>query len=177
MSIDALRAAEAYAQAARAAPARETAPPASSFGALLNSAIAETASALQAGEAAAAQVAAGEANLVDAAIACPVLDSRNWKASTAPAGDGHSLTIDGEIDLPTPGYALIWRAGIADRAMPPGLRVHLDAVPPADLVMQVVTPTLVSWSMDSADERYRVVYVLCGEEAIAEIADVGPKTE
>ncbi len=69
MSIDALRAAEAYAQAARAAPARETAPPASSFGALLNSAIAETASALQAGEAAAAQVAAGEANLVDVVTA------------------------------------------------------------------------------------------------------------
>ncbi len=113
----------------------------------------------------------------DADIACPVLDSRNWKASTAPAGDGHSLTIEGEIDLPTPGYALIWRAGIADRAMPPGLRVHLDAVPPADLVMQVVTPTPVSWSMDGANAQYRVVYVLCGGEPVAEIADVGPKTE
>lgn len=139
-------------------------------------AAAETAPASNVAAAAAAEDAVID-NAADAAIACPVLDSRNWKASTAPAGDGHSLTIDGEIDLPTPGYALIWRAGIADRAMPPGLRVHLDAVPPADLVMQVVTPTLVSWSMDSADERYRVVYVLCGEEAIAEIADVGPKTE
>jgi hypothetical protein len=113
----------------------------------------------------------------DAEIACPVLDTRNWKAWTAPAGEGHALTIEGEIDLPTPGYALIWRAGIADRAMPPGLRVHLDAVPPADLVMQVVTPTPVSWSMDGANPQYRVVSVLCGGEAIAEIADVGPKTE
>lgn len=139
-------------------------------------AAAETAPASNVAAAAAAEDAVIDA-AADAAIACPVLDSRNWKASTTPAGGGHSLTIDGEIDLPTPGYALIWRAGIADRAMPPGLRVHLDAMPPADLVMQVVTPTLVSWSMDSADERYRVVYVLCGEEAIAEIADVGPKTE
>lgn len=113
----------------------------------------------------------------DTSIACPVLDSRNWKASTAPAGDGHALTIEGEIDLPTPGYALVWRAGIADRAMPPGLRVHLDPVPPADLVMQVVTPTPVSWSMDRANAQYRVIYVLCGDETIAEIADVGPKTE
>ncbi len=120
---------------------------------------------------------AGVAETEDAEIACPVLDARNWKAWTAPAGGGHSLTIEGEIDLPTPGYALIWRAGIADRAMPPGLRVHLDAVPPADLVMQVVTPTPVSWSMDGANPQYRVVYVLCGGEAIAEIADVGPKTE
>lgn len=113
----------------------------------------------------------------DLEIACPVLDSRNWKAWTAPAGDGHALTIEGEIDLPTPGFALIWRAGIADRAMPPGLRVHLDTIPPADLVMQVVTPTPVSWSMDRANAQYRVIYVLCGDEAIAEIANVGPKTE
>jgi flagellar hook-basal body complex protein FliE len=69
MSIDALRAAQAYAEAARAAPARETAAPAASFGAMLDSAIAETASSLRAGEAAAAQVAAGEANLVDVVTA------------------------------------------------------------------------------------------------------------
>lgn len=115
------------------------------------------------------------ADTEDAVAACPVLDSRNWKASTAPSANGHALTIEGEIDLPTPGYAIAWRAGVADRAMPPGLRVHLDANPPADLVMQVVTPTPVSWTMDEASPRYRVVYVLCGDEAIAEIADVGPK--
>lgn len=107
----------------------------------------------------------------DAVAACPVLDSRNWKAWTAPDGDGHVLTIEGEIDLPTPGYALAWREGAADRAMPPGLRVHLDASPPADLVMQVVTPTPVSWSTKGY-AQYRVIYVLCGGEAIAEIADV-----
>lgn len=67
MSIDAIRAAQAYAEAARAAPARSD--PAASFGALLNSAIAETASSLKAGEAAAAQVATGEANLVDVVTA------------------------------------------------------------------------------------------------------------
>jgi hypothetical protein len=113
----------------------------------------------------------------DAQIACPILDARSWKAWTAGAGDGHALMIEGEIDLPTPGYAIMWRAGAADRAMPPGLRVHLDAVAPADLVMQVVTPTPVSWSMDRANERYRVIYVLCGDETIAEIENVGPKAE
>jgi flagellar hook-basal body complex protein FliE len=69
MSIDALRAAHAYAAAARAAPARESAEPAASFGALLNSAIAETASSLKVGETAVAQVAAGEADLVDVVTA------------------------------------------------------------------------------------------------------------
>lgn len=111
----------------------------------------------------------------NAVAACPVLDSRNWKAWTAPDGGGHALTIEGEIDLPTPGYAISWRDGAADRALPPGLRVHLDPVPPADLVMQVVTPTPVSHSTKGYGDRYRIIYVLCGGEAIAEIADVGPK--
>jgi len=106
---------------------------------------------------------------------CPVLDSRNWKASTAADEGGHVLTIEGEVDLPTPGYAVTWRAGIADRAFPPGLRVHLDAAAPSDLVMQVVTPTPVSFSMKGANANYRVIYVLCGGEAIAEIDDVGPQ--
>lgn len=111
----------------------------------------------------------------DAAAACPVLDSRNWTAWTAPDGAGHALTIEGEVDMPTPGYALSWRDGAADRAMPPGLRVHLDAAPPADLVMQVVTPTPVSYTLEGANAVYRVVYVFCGGEEIADIADVKPK--
>ena len=115
------------------------------------------------------------ADTEDAVAPCPVLDSRNWTAFTTPDGDGHALTIEGEIDLPTPGYALAWRTGIADRAFPPGLRVHLDATPPAGVVMQVVTPTPVSYTSTGANAQYRVVYVLCGGEAIAEIADVKPK--
>lgn len=112
----------------------------------------------------------------DAVAACPVLDSRNWAAWTSPDGGGHSLTIEGEVDMPTPGYALSWREGPADRAMPPGLRVYLDAAPPADLVMQVVTPTPVSFTSTGASAVYRVVYVLCDGETIAEIADVKPKS-
>jgi hypothetical protein len=146
------------------APAADAAPPAA--------AVADAASAVDA-PAAVEETVVGETE--NAVAACPVLDSRNWKAWTAPDGDGHALTIEGEIDLPTPGYALTWRDGPADRAMPPGLRVHLDAAPPADLVMQVVTPTPVTYSTKGYGERYRVVYVLCGGEAIAEIADVGPK--
>ncbi|MEZ5892744.1 MAG: flagellar hook-basal body complex protein FliE [Parvularculaceae bacterium] len=71
--MDAVRAAQAYAQAARSAasaaaePAAEAAKP--NFGELVKNAIADTASSLKAGEAASAQVAAGEANLVDVVTA------------------------------------------------------------------------------------------------------------
>lgn len=111
----------------------------------------------------------------NAAMACPVLDSRNWRAFTTPDGDGNALTIEGEVDLPTPGYTIAWREGPADRAFPPGLRVYLDASPPDGAVMQVVSPTPVSWSLTGANAEYRVIYVLCDGEAIAEIADVKPK--
>lgn len=73
MSMDAIRAAQAYAQAARAAAsggadaAAETLKP--DFGGLVKSAIADTASSLKAGETAAAQVAGGEASLVDVVTA------------------------------------------------------------------------------------------------------------
>jgi len=73
MSMDAIRAAQAYAQAARTAASASTdsASEASkpNFGELVKNAVAETASALTAGEAAAGQVAAGEANLVDVVTA------------------------------------------------------------------------------------------------------------
>jgi flagellar hook-basal body complex protein FliE len=75
MSIDALRAAHAYAQAMRTAAgagagagvASDVAKP--DFGAMVKSAVAETASTLKAGEAAAAEVARGEASLVDVVTA------------------------------------------------------------------------------------------------------------
>lgn len=70
MSIDAIRAAQAYAQAAQSAGTIGNAnAPSASFGDLLQSAIADTASSLNAGERAAGSVAAGDANLVDVVTA------------------------------------------------------------------------------------------------------------
>jgi flagellar hook-basal body complex protein FliE len=74
MSIEGLRAAQAYADVARLAAnaprteaAEDIAKP--DFSRLLTSALSETAGALRAGEAAASEVAAGEASLVDVVTA------------------------------------------------------------------------------------------------------------
>lgn len=70
MALDALKAAEIYQSVARIgaeAPRAEAARPA--FAGLVERAIAETGTSLKAGEAAAAQVAAGEASLVDVVTA------------------------------------------------------------------------------------------------------------
>jgi flagellar hook-basal body complex protein FliE len=74
VTIDALRAAQAYAQIARVAADAPQADAAEAlakpnFAGMLQSALSETAGALQAGESAAAQVAAGEASLVDVVTA------------------------------------------------------------------------------------------------------------
>lgn len=73
MSLDAIRAAQAYAQVARAAASAGAGAPedaaAPNFGAMVKTAIEETASTLKAGEAAAIEVAQGEANLVDVVTA------------------------------------------------------------------------------------------------------------
>jgi flagellar hook-basal body complex protein FliE len=72
MSIEALRGMQAYAAAAARAAQPAAAPGGTAradFGALVQSAIADLSGSLQAGEAAAAQVAAGEASLVDVVTA------------------------------------------------------------------------------------------------------------
>jgi flagellar hook-basal body complex protein FliE len=73
MSMDAIRAAQAYAQAARTAAAggadAAAAAPKPDFSDLVKSAVADTASSLKAGETAAAQVASGDASLVDVVTA------------------------------------------------------------------------------------------------------------
>jgi flagellar hook-basal body complex protein FliE len=74
VTVDALKAAQAYAQVARVASeaprndaAGDVAKP--NFAGMMQSALAETSETLRAGEAAAAQVAAGEASLVDVVTA------------------------------------------------------------------------------------------------------------
>ncbi len=72
MSIDALRAAEAYAGVARAAaqgPEAAGDTGKAAFGDLLTAALQETTTSIKAGEAAAASVANGEASLVDVVTA------------------------------------------------------------------------------------------------------------
>ena len=69
MTIDALRAAEAYAHAARAAAAPAPQDGGVDFGRLVQSAIADTAHAVAEGERAAGAVAAGKADLVEVVTA------------------------------------------------------------------------------------------------------------
>lgn len=104
---------------------------------------------------------------------CPVISSENWTAwiDAEPPGPAQ-LHIRGEADLPTPGYSASWRVGIADRAMPPGQHMHVSFAPPDGMVTQVVTRQDVEYAGPAEYPAYRVIYVHCGDQRLAEITDI-----
>ena len=111
----------------------------------------------------------------DETAACPVLDSRDWTAwvNAMPGPDMKpTLHVAGEIDLPTPGYTIAWREGMADRSAMPVQRLILTATPPDGMVTQVVTPTPVKYEGPALVTTYGGIIVMCGGESLAEITEV-----
>ncbi|WP_428408055.1 hypothetical protein [Hyphococcus sp.] len=109
------------------------------------------------------------------AMACPVIDSRNWSAwvNAMPGPDAKlTLHVTGEIDLPTPGYDIAWEPGIADRSMTPVQRLMLTATPPEGMAAQVFTTETVKYEGPALVKTYGGVIVLCGGEPLAEITEV-----
>ena len=107
---------------------------------------------------------------------CPVRESANWLAyiDRMPGPDAvPTLRIRGQVVMPTPGYSFAWREGIADRAMPPGVRYILEVSAPTEPVIQVLTPEEVAYDGPALSYGYRVIYVLCGDQVLAEITDIG----
>ena len=106
---------------------------------------------------------------------CPTRSSRNWHAWVDRVAENESrLNISGEVDLPTPGYKAEWRLGILDRRQPPAQRLSVSFTPPGGTVIQVITPTEVSFSMPSPVLEYRSVMIYCGDKLLADIARVVP---
>lgn len=111
----------------------------------------------------------------DDAAACPVLESRNWTAwvNAMPGPDMKpALHVAGEIDLPTPGYTISWREGMADRSAMPVQRLMLTATPPGGMAAQVVTTESVKYEGPALVTTYGGIIVMCGGEPLAEITEV-----
>ncbi len=104
---------------------------------------------------------------------CPVMETRDWHAWIDRVGlDESRLNISGYVDLPTPGYQVEWQPGILDRRQPPAQRITLSLVPPEGMVMQVITPTKVNFTMPTSILKYRSVMIYCGDKLLAEIPNV-----
>ena len=79
------------------------------------------------------------------------------------------LHISGEVELPTPGYAVTLMPGATDRAMPPNQRFQLKAMPPQGIAAQVITPTHVEYRNVATYLAYRSIVILCGRGGLAKL--------
>lgn len=107
--------------------------------------------------------------------ACPVLESHDWRAwvNAQPGPDASAtLIVEGNVVMPTPGYAFSWEEGMADRSAIPMQRLHLAVSPPDGMVAQVITTEAVRYEGPAIAQNYRAVVVMCGDEQLVEIADV-----
>lgn len=106
---------------------------------------------------------------------CPVAQSRNWTAyvNRMPGPDARPmLNVQGEIDLPTPGYRIELLAGRADRSATPVQQLALELTPPGGIVAQVIQTEMVRFQGPAIASRYRGVTIMCGGKALAEITEV-----
>lgn len=106
---------------------------------------------------------------------CSVFESGEWNAwieETPGAEDNLRLHVEGEVVVPTPGYTFSWELSLMDRAMPPGQHLILKAKPPEGIVAQVMTREKVTYEGKALYSQYRVIFVRCGENVLAEIYDV-----
>lgn len=107
--------------------------------------------------------------------ACPVLASSQWSAwINAEPGPGATptLIVQGEADLPTPGYAASWTIGPADRRLPPAQYIDLRFTPPDGMVAQVVTVEKLRFETPAVYPEYRAIIIRCGDKTLATISPV-----
>ena len=105
--------------------------------------------------------------------ACLAMNSRNWLGwIDRPENKEPKLNISGEVDLPTPGYTVTWIPGILDRRQPPTQNLSISFKPPQGIVIQVVTPTKVSFTMPSEILEYRSLRIYCEDQVLADIPGV-----
>ena len=107
---------------------------------------------------------------------CPAQRSRGWQATLdampGPGKTGPTLTIAGEVDLPSPGWRVMLEPGPADRMLPPSQRFRLIAAAPGGMVAQVISPTQVTYRAKADYPAYRSIIILCGDRSLATITDI-----
>ena len=110
-----------------------------------------------------------------AANTCAVIESSDWKAwvNRMPGpGATPTLIVEGQVTLPTPGYAVTLKLGRADRSMTPVQQLILETTPPSGQVMQVLTPQTARIDTPAIGAKYKAVQIVCNGNVIAEITDI-----
>jgi hypothetical protein len=107
------------------------------------------------------------------ALPCGIAGQRNWTAARARSGDRQTLTISGEIDLPTPGYGVSLERDPANTSTTTEPRLNLRVIPPSGVQTQVITPHPVYYFAPATGD-YAIVHVMCDGQFVTEIGVAPP---
>ncbi len=104
-------------------------------------------------------------------VSCPALSSRNWQAWIDEGSVNEPrLNISGEVDLPTPNYTVKWKLENGDRFSSLARNISIAFIPLEGIVIQVVTPTEVSFSMPLSTPDLKTVRIYCGDKLFTEMS-------
>ena len=101
-------------------------------------------------------------------LPCGIIAHRGWTASRS-TGLTPALTIAGEVDLGTPGYAVSLARDPAEAAGAAEPRLILTLTPPSGMVTQVVTAHPVNY-FGPAPNAITQVHIACDGQDITSIA-------
>jgi hypothetical protein len=108
-------------------------------------------------------------------VNCPILKSGKWYAwlDKFTKKDGqYRLNINGEVIMPTPGFAMQWSVGPTDRMQPPSLRLSLLPKASNLMVIQVLTKVPVKYSLETPISEFSSISIFCGEKLLSRIEGV-----
>ena len=112
---------------------------------------------------------------------CNALSSANWTARVEGYWTRHgkplhrrNLIVEGDVTMPSGGYALSIEPGALQRTEPRFQQVHLRTQGEGDAATQAVTTQHVVGRFPY-DKKVEGVAVRCGDGIIAEIADIAPE--
>lgn len=104
---------------------------------------------------------------------CPIISSQNWSAEILPTEGGKStLVIKGDIELPNPGYSVVFEEGIADKRSRPSQHFTIKAERLNGFYIQAVTPMILEHSGVAIAKQYKSIIIGCGGQTIATIDNV-----
>lgn len=104
---------------------------------------------------------------------CPLISSNNWQAQFVSIDGKRQLKINGDIELPNPGFAVTIEPGIADRSMKPTQHFHVKLERLSGFHIQVITPMSLEQLSPAIASEYTSIVIHCGEQTLSTITAIG----
>ncbi len=105
---------------------------------------------------------------------CPVVSSKNWSVELKQGDDNDRLilSVQGDIELPNPGYSIVLKPGATTRSLPPSQHFSILTERLDGFYVQAVTPMTLEYSGDAIANQYRSIIIHCGAQLITTIDNV-----